>query len=102
HFAERFAQSAAWNVKAPLHFPTQERILDAFQRAEFSWTVKPLWGRTPFNNHLFVFRRHAAATGLAWEAHSGNLHSLGDEACSRGSADGNPGCATGGDPHAGG
>lgn len=62
HLAERFAQITTWNMKAALHFPTREKIFAAFPENQFSCTVAPLWGRTPFNNHLFVFRRHAAAT----------------------------------------
>jgi 2-polyprenyl-3-methyl-5-hydroxy-6-metoxy-1,4-benzoquinol methylase len=62
HLAERFAQITTWNMKAALHFPTREEIFAAFPKDQFSCTVAPLWGRTPFNNHLFVFRRHAAAT----------------------------------------
>ena len=54
---ERFAQTTTWNVMAALHFPTRENISAAFLPNEFSCTVEPLWGRTPFNNHLFIFRR---------------------------------------------
>lgn len=57
--AERFAQAISWNLSTPLHFPPRERIFTAFPEAEFSRTVEPLWGRTPFNNHLFIFRRHS-------------------------------------------
>ena len=59
HLAERFAQRTTWNVRAPLHFPTRDNISAAFAPNEFSRTVEPLWGRTPFNNHLFIFRRRA-------------------------------------------
>jgi 2-polyprenyl-3-methyl-5-hydroxy-6-metoxy-1,4-benzoquinol methylase len=61
HLAERFAQTTTWNMKAPLHFPTREEIFAAFGEDQFERTVEPLWGRTPFNNHLFIFRRRAAA-----------------------------------------
>ena len=61
HLAERFAQTTTWNMKAPLHFPTREKICAAFDDRQFTRTVAPLWGRTPFNNHLFIFRRRAAA-----------------------------------------
>ncbi|MEO8439192.1 MAG: class I SAM-dependent methyltransferase [Spartobacteria bacterium] len=61
HFAERFAQLTTWNMKAQLHFPTRDEIFGAFPENEFSRCVEPLWGRTPFNNHLFIFRRHGAA-----------------------------------------
>ncbi len=60
--AERFAQATTWNMKAVLHFPTRENIFAAFDEKQFSRSVAPLWGWTPFNNHLFIFRRHPAAT----------------------------------------
>lgn len=69
--AERFAQGTTWNVKVVLHFPTREAIFAAFPEEEFSRSVTPLWGRTPFNNHLFVFRRHASAAVPAGAGHSG-------------------------------
>ncbi len=62
YLAERFAQATSWNMRTPLHFPTRENIFSAFSEEQFSRAVEPLWGRTPFNNHLFVFRRHPAAT----------------------------------------
>ncbi|MGH7935523.1 MAG: hypothetical protein ACREF8_00755, partial [Chthoniobacterales bacterium] len=68
--AERFAQTTTWIVAAPLHFPTRERICSPFSPNEFSRSVEPLWGRTPFNNHLFIFRRRAAAAVPAGEARS--------------------------------
>ncbi len=61
HLAERFAQLTTWNMKAPLHFPTRAQICAAFDEGEFSRTIEPLWGGTPFNNHLFIFRRGAGA-----------------------------------------
>ena len=65
HLAERFAQRTTWNLKADLHFPTREGIFAAFDEAQFTRTVEPLWGRSPFNNHLFIFRRRATATAPA-------------------------------------
>jgi hypothetical protein len=59
--AERFAQTTTWNIGVPLHFPTREKICALFPPNEFSSRIEPLWGRTPFNNHLFIFRRHAEA-----------------------------------------
>ena len=71
--AERFAQAITWNMKTPLHFPTRAEICAAFNNQEFSRTVAPLWGRTPFNNHLFIFCRRALATVPAEAGCSGNL-----------------------------
>lgn len=60
NLAERFAQTITWNMKTRLHFPTREQIIAPFAEENFFRTVAPLWGRTPFNNHLFIFRRRAA------------------------------------------
>jgi len=62
--AEKFAQAVSWNLNTPLHFPSRERINAAFNEAEFERKSRPLWGATPFNNQLFVFRRRPRrATG---------------------------------------
>ena len=57
NMAERFAQATTWNVNTPLHFPSREEICAHFDEDKFSRTIVPLWGGTPFNNHLFIFRR---------------------------------------------
>lgn len=57
---ESFSRVIAWLRAERLHFPTRQRIADAF--VGFETTITPLWGRTPFNNHLFVFRRPGAGT----------------------------------------
>jgi 2-polyprenyl-3-methyl-5-hydroxy-6-metoxy-1,4-benzoquinol methylase len=55
--AEKLAQAISWNLNTPLHFPSRERIAAAFHENEFTCESRPLWGKSPFNNHLFVFRR---------------------------------------------
>lgn len=70
HWAERFAQATTWNIRTALHFPAREAIFSAFPEDQFSREVAPLWGRTPFNNHLFIFRRHEAVPAGA--GRSGN------------------------------
>jgi SAM-dependent methyltransferase len=52
---ESFARGVRWLRAERLNFPTRERIEAPF--AGFSREVVPLWGKTPFNNYLFVFRR---------------------------------------------
>jgi len=59
--AEKFSQLISWNVSAPLYFPSRESVVENFSPNEFTRDVKPLWGSTPFNNHLFTFRRRASA-----------------------------------------
>ena len=58
--AEKFAQLISWNVSTPLYFPSRESVLKNFSPNEFTHNVKPLWGATPFNNHLFTFQRRTS------------------------------------------
>ncbi len=50
------AKATFWMKAAPTHYPTADdfqRILTSFGKVEIS----PLWGGTPFNNHLIVLTR---------------------------------------------
>ena len=50
------AKATLWMKAAPTHYPAAEdfhRILSPFGRVEIS----PLWGGTPFNNHLIVLTK---------------------------------------------
>jgi len=55
--AERFAQVISWNLNAALHFPSRASIDGVFGAAEFERESRPLSGASPFNNHIFIFRR---------------------------------------------
>jgi SAM-dependent methyltransferase len=59
--AEIFAQLLRWNVGAAFHFPDTASIDSAFGAEEWTCSQQPAWGRTPFNNRLFIYRRHARA-----------------------------------------
>ena len=60
--AEKFAQAISWNLDASLHFPSRASINSVFSDHEFERDSRPLWGTSPFNNHIFVFRRcHSVA-----------------------------------------
>jgi SAM-dependent methyltransferase len=52
---EAFSRAVRWLRAERLHFLTREEIVRPF--AKFDAEVVPLYGRTPFNNYLFVFRR---------------------------------------------
>jgi SAM-dependent methyltransferase len=52
---ETFSRAVRWLRAERLHFQTREEIVRPF--ATFESEVVPLYGRTPFNNYLFVFRR---------------------------------------------
>jgi 2-polyprenyl-3-methyl-5-hydroxy-6-metoxy-1,4-benzoquinol methylase len=58
--AEKFAQTISWNVDTALHFPSRRSIDEVFD-AKFQRESRPLWGASPFNNHIFIFRRRTAA-----------------------------------------
>ena len=60
YVAEKFAQTVSWNLNTPLHFPSRESIHEAFDEKEFERESRPLWGKSPFNNRLFVFTRIGA------------------------------------------
>ncbi|MEA2240187.1 MAG: hypothetical protein QOC81_4911 [Thermoanaerobaculia bacterium] len=57
---EMFSRSVRWLRAERLHFATRDEVIKPF--AGFNVEVVPLYGRTPFNNYLFVFRRSAAGT----------------------------------------
>ena len=57
--AEKFAQAVSWNLRTPLHFPTRTSLEENFPPPEFERETRPLWGTSPFNNHIFIFRRRA-------------------------------------------
>ena len=58
--AEKFAQAISWNLRTSLHFPSRESIEEIFGDRDFEREIRPLWGTSPFNNHIFIFRRRAS------------------------------------------
>jgi SAM-dependent methyltransferase len=55
YLQEMFSRVIRWLRAERLHFPTRDDVMRPF--AGFDAEVTPLYGRTPFNNYLFVFRR---------------------------------------------
>lgn len=49
-----FGRLIRWMRAERLRYPSRETLLAAFEG--FDAEIRPLWGRTPFNNYLFVFR----------------------------------------------
>ena len=56
---ETLARIGGWLKAERLNFPTRQSIEQSFNGA-FSTEVVPMFGRSPFNNYLFVFRRSSA------------------------------------------
>lgn len=59
---ETFSRLIRWLKAERLNFPERETIVAPFRETGFAVEVVPLWGRTPFNNYLFVFSRPASGT----------------------------------------
>ena len=45
-----------WITAKVIHYPRADEVCAPFRERGFSCEVRPLWGRTPFNSYLFVFR----------------------------------------------
>jgi SAM-dependent methyltransferase len=58
---ETLARMGGWLKAERLHFPTRESI-ETSLNCEFREEVKPMFGRTPFNNYMFVFRRAVSSS----------------------------------------
>ena len=54
---ESLAMAFQWLKGGALNFPAREQILAPFLDRGFTSEVTPMWGSTPYNNYLFVFRR---------------------------------------------
>jgi 2-polyprenyl-3-methyl-5-hydroxy-6-metoxy-1,4-benzoquinol methylase len=53
---EVFLYAIRWMKSGAVHYPKVEEVVAPFEQRGFRCEVRPLWGRTPFNSHLFVFR----------------------------------------------
>lgn len=54
---EAFVRVSGWIRGGKCRFPSREEVTSPFAGAEWDITVKPMWGRTPFNSHLVEVRR---------------------------------------------
>jgi SAM-dependent methyltransferase len=54
---EWFVHFCRWIPMPGWNFPTREEVLIPFRREGLECDVRPMWGFTPFNSHLFTFRR---------------------------------------------
>ena len=56
---DAFGRAIRWMRAENLIYPTREEVLTPFEG--FDVDVQPLWGKTPYNNYLFVLRRAASS-----------------------------------------
>lgn len=54
---ESLSGAIRWLRAEMLNFPTQELISATLLKHGFIEEVRPLWGRTPFNNYLMIYGR---------------------------------------------
>lgn len=52
-----FAVCCFWMKSKPLRYPRPETLAATLEACGLHGTIRPLWGRTPFNNWLAVFER---------------------------------------------
>lgn len=49
-----FAKATLWMKAGPVAYPTADQFRRVLGEAGLSVSIRPLWGGTPFNNHLIV------------------------------------------------
>jgi SAM-dependent methyltransferase len=54
---EWFVHFSRWIPQCGRNFPTREEVLSPFSEESLASEVRPMWGFTPFNSHLFAFSR---------------------------------------------
>ncbi len=57
HTMDILARLIRWMKSPPVEYPTRELFERVLGSCGFRVEFRPLWGRTPFNNHLIVARR---------------------------------------------
>jgi SAM-dependent methyltransferase len=62
---EWFIRAISWMKSGAVHYPTVAEVVAPFTARGFTAEVRPLWGRTPFNSHLFILRATAGGPSSA-------------------------------------
>jgi trans-aconitate methyltransferase len=52
-----FAKATLWMKSAPIHYPETQLFTDLLPPLGFTVEITPLWGKTPFNNHLIIAKK---------------------------------------------
>ena len=58
-FVDAIAHWTRWMKADATAYPTERRIRTVLELEGLEGGARPLWGRTPFNNWLLVYRRPA-------------------------------------------
>lgn len=54
---DKFARRVGWMQGSPVQYPTAAQFRSVLVEEGLVGTIKPLWGKTPFNNYLISFSR---------------------------------------------
>ena len=54
---DHLARASFWMKASPTCYPDINSIVQTMEEEGLSGKTRPLWGKTPFNNHLLVFSR---------------------------------------------
>ncbi len=54
---EAFLLTSGWIRGSRCHFPSRLEIENRFQNSQLTLSIRPMWGKTPFNSHLIEIRR---------------------------------------------
>ena len=54
---DRFARKIGWMQGLPVRYPTADEFRNVLESEGLVGEVRPLWGKTPFNNFLISYRR---------------------------------------------
>ena len=57
YFGDHVARATRWMKAAPSCYPTREFLCEILENAGLEGDVRPLWGKTPFNNYLLSYSR---------------------------------------------
>ena len=55
--ADRLGRAVRWMRSAPICYPERAHLEALLRESGLEGEVRPLWGRTPFHNHLLIYRR---------------------------------------------
>jgi 2-polyprenyl-3-methyl-5-hydroxy-6-metoxy-1,4-benzoquinol methylase len=53
-----FAKATFWMKSAPIHYPDTQLFTTHLPPLGFTVQITPLWGKTPFNNHLIIAKKN--------------------------------------------
>jgi SAM-dependent methyltransferase len=58
-WGDKLSVLTAWIKAKPVDYPTREEIEGVLREQGLTGSAEPLWGKMPFNNYMFRYRREA-------------------------------------------